>query len=118
MSVPEAAERLRTRIETDWRHYGEIAVIAHSQGCLVTRRFIADQLKARHVQPIGRMLFIAGPHMGAMLGTAARAMAWLAKGDREAARALLVESSGGGAEALAELVGLLDVTGHPWLEGL
>jgi hypothetical protein len=64
--VPECAQYLRTRIEHEWKDYGEIAVIAHSQGGLVTRRYIANQLRDRQLQRISRVLFFATPHMGAL----------------------------------------------------
>jgi hypothetical protein len=39
-----------------WKDYGEIAVIAHSQGGLVTRRYIANQLRMIGCRSIGRGL--------------------------------------------------------------
>jgi hypothetical protein len=66
--VPEAAKMLRTKLDTDWKKYTEIAVIAHSQGGLVTRRYVADQLKASLQHRIGRVLFFATPNLGALGG--------------------------------------------------
>jgi hypothetical protein len=64
--VPECAQQLRTRIDLDWKNYSDIAVIAHSQGGLVTRRYIADQIRDKRPQPITRVLYFATPHMGAL----------------------------------------------------
>jgi hypothetical protein len=65
-SVPQAAQHLRTRIDCEWRDYAEITVIAHSQGGLVFRRYLADQLRDRRPQPVRRVLYFATPHLGAL----------------------------------------------------
>ncbi len=65
-SVSEVAEYLRAQIETECRAYDEIAVIAHSQGGLVTRRYIADCYRDGRPCKIRRVLYFATPHMGAI----------------------------------------------------
>jgi triacylglycerol esterase/lipase EstA (alpha/beta hydrolase family) len=66
--VPEAAKMLRAKLDTNWKKYIEIAVIAHSQGGLVTRRYIADELMASRQHRVGRVLYFATPHLGALGG--------------------------------------------------
>src|SRR3981189_2963179 len=45
--VPISAEQLHTRLVTEWRNYDTVDIIAHSQGGLVTRRYIADRVKRK-----------------------------------------------------------------------
>jgi pimeloyl-ACP methyl ester carboxylesterase len=66
-SVAEIAQLLRTRMETDWRDYPEVAIIAHSQGGLVARRHIADCFNNEGRCRVTRVLFFATPHSGALL---------------------------------------------------
>ena len=60
-----AAEFLRTKVETEWRAYAEVALIAHSQGGLVSRRYIADCFNGDGKCRVDRVLFFATPHLGA-----------------------------------------------------
>jgi hypothetical protein len=97
--VPQCAQQLRTRIEYEWKDYDDIAVIAHSEGGLVTRRYLADQLRDKKRHPICRVLFFATPHMGALgakLGEALPGASEETKGmayDSEMLQALFIDEA-------------------------
>jgi pimeloyl-ACP methyl ester carboxylesterase len=65
--VTDIAQFLQTRMETDWCDYPEVAIIAHSQGGLVARRYIADCFNNMGRCRVRRVLFFATPHGGALL---------------------------------------------------
>ena len=65
-TVSEVAEFLHTRIETEYQNYTEIVIIAHSQGGLITRRYIADRLKFGTLKKVRRVIYFATPHSGAL----------------------------------------------------
>jgi len=44
-TVPNSAAQLHNQLAAEWRDYDTVDVIAHSQGGLVTRRYIADRVK-------------------------------------------------------------------------
>lgn len=69
--ISQVAQELRAQIETDWQNYREIVIVAHSQGGLVARRYVADQIRDKRPCPVRRVLFFATPHMGALAGAAA-----------------------------------------------
>lgn len=62
--VPAAAQMLSNRFTADWNQYDEVAIIAHSQGGLVTRRYVADEVAAYRTPRIRRVLYFATPHTG------------------------------------------------------
>jgi hypothetical protein len=67
-SVPNAAVQLHARLETEWREYDTVDIIAHSQGGLVTRRYVADRVKRKDRNRIGRVIFYDTPNMGSAIG--------------------------------------------------
>ena len=66
--VPISAERLRSRLALEWRHFDQVDIIAHSQGGLVTRRYIADCILRKDSVRIGRAIFYDTPNMGSSIG--------------------------------------------------
>jgi len=66
-SVSGVAEFLHAKINTDYSDYTEIVIIAHSQGGLIARRYIADRLKNDDpTLKVRRVLYFATPHSGAL----------------------------------------------------
>ncbi len=80
------ARMLATEIDHRYghEHYDEIAILAHSQGGLITRRYIADVLKERpETLRVSRVIYFATPNMGvlgAKLGAVGLAAATKAAG--------------------------------------
>lgn len=63
------AESLKTEIETRYAAFGDVAIIAHSQGGLIARQYIADRINAGDRLPVRRLLTFATPHLGSLLAT-------------------------------------------------
>jgi pimeloyl-ACP methyl ester carboxylesterase len=59
------ADALKTEIETRYSAYSSIAIVAHSQGGLIARWHIADQINSQRPLRIDRLLTFATPHQGA-----------------------------------------------------
>ena len=66
--VPKSAEKLHERLNAEWRSYDTVDIVAHSQGGLVARRYIADRVKGKQITRIGRAIFYDTPNMGSALG--------------------------------------------------
>ncbi|MGD9828164.1 MAG: esterase/lipase family protein, partial [Hyphomicrobiaceae bacterium] len=66
-SLPLLADDLRTTIETRYAHYGEIAIIAHSQGGLIAMRAIADAISTGQAGRVRRLLTFATPFHGSLM---------------------------------------------------
>ena len=64
-SLQTCADALKTAIETRYKDYSSIAIIAHSQGGLIARWHIADQINSGRPLRIDRLLTFATPHHGA-----------------------------------------------------
>ena len=60
-----SAEQLHAQLTTEWREYDTVDIVAHSQGGLVARRYIADRVKRKENVRIGRAIFFDVPNMGA-----------------------------------------------------
>lgn len=67
-SVPESAAKLHSELNTTWKDYDTVDVIAHSQGGLVTQRYIVDRVKSKEALRIGRAIFYDTPNVGSALG--------------------------------------------------
>jgi triacylglycerol esterase/lipase EstA (alpha/beta hydrolase family) len=63
------AESVKTEIESRYAAFGDIAIIAHSQGGLIARQYIADRINAGERLPVRRLLTFATPHLGSLLAT-------------------------------------------------
>lgn len=60
---------LKTEIETRYAEYSDIALIAHSQGGLVARYYIAERLNSSQPLRVSRLLTFATPHQGSGFAT-------------------------------------------------
>jgi pimeloyl-ACP methyl ester carboxylesterase len=63
------AESLKTEIESRYAAFGDITIIAYSQGGLIARQYIADRINAGERLPVRRLLTFATPHLGSLLAT-------------------------------------------------
>jgi ubiquinone/menaquinone biosynthesis C-methylase UbiE len=61
------AQSLKTEVEHRYADYGDIAIIAHSQGGLVARQYIADRINAGQRIPVRRLLTFGTPNQGSIL---------------------------------------------------
>jgi hypothetical protein len=68
--VPISAVLLHNKLAAECRDYDTVDVIAHSQGGLITRQYIADRVKRRENVRIGKAIFYDTPNMGSALGKA------------------------------------------------
>jgi triacylglycerol esterase/lipase EstA (alpha/beta hydrolase family) len=61
---------LKTEIENRYSDsYSDIAVLAHSQGGLVARSYIAERINSAQPLRVGRLLTFATPHQGSAFAT-------------------------------------------------
>jgi len=69
-TIDQVASDLKTKLETSYRPYKEIVIVAHSLGGLVTRRTIADILLEESQSGtrlrIKRVVYFSSPHLGAL----------------------------------------------------
>lgn len=72
-SLANVAAILKTELDNRYPGYAEIALIAHSQGGLVARYYIAERINSGQPLRAKRLLTFATPHQGAGLAT------WLSK---------------------------------------
>ena len=63
-SLPICSISLKTEIESRYPGYSDIALIAHSQGGLVARHYIAERLNSDQPLRVSRLLTFATPHQG------------------------------------------------------
>jgi hypothetical protein len=68
-SLPICAASLKTEIENRYPGYSDIALIAHSQGGLVARSYIAERLNSEQPLRVSRLLTFATPHQGSGFAT-------------------------------------------------
>jgi hypothetical protein len=72
-SLANVAAILKTELDNRYPGYAEVALIAHSQGGLVARYYIAERINSGQPLRAKRLLTFATPHQGAGLAT------WLSK---------------------------------------
>ena len=63
-SLPTVAAILKTEIDNRYKDYSDLSLIAHSQGGLVARYYIAERLKSPQPLRVSRLLTFATPHHG------------------------------------------------------
>ncbi len=68
-SLAVCATSLKTRIDNRYGDYSDIALIAHSQGGLIARSYIAERINSRQPLRVSRLLTFATPHQGSGLAT-------------------------------------------------
>ena len=71
-SLSTCATSLKTEIENRYPEYSDIALIAHSQGGLIARHYIAERLLSGQPLRVSRLLTFATPHQGSEFATLAR----------------------------------------------
>ena len=64
-SLQSCADALKTEIETRYKGYSSIAIVAHSQGGLIARWHIAERINSGRPLLVDRLLTFASPHHGA-----------------------------------------------------
>ena len=64
-SLQSCADALKTEIETRYKGYSSIAIVAHSQGGLIARWHIAERINSGRPLLVDRLLTFATPHHGA-----------------------------------------------------
>jgi pimeloyl-ACP methyl ester carboxylesterase len=68
-SLAKVAAILKTELDNRYAAYSEIALIAHSQGGLAARYYIAERLNSGQPLRVSRLLTFATPHQGSGLAT-------------------------------------------------
>jgi pimeloyl-ACP methyl ester carboxylesterase len=63
-SLASCAQILKTEIDNRYKDYSDIALIAHSQGGLIARAYIAERLNSNQPLRVSRLLTFATPHHG------------------------------------------------------
>jgi triacylglycerol esterase/lipase EstA (alpha/beta hydrolase family) len=63
-SLAACAGILKTEIDNRYPEYADIALIGHSQGGLIARAYIAEQLNSGQKLRVSRLLTFATPHHG------------------------------------------------------
>ena len=63
-SLAACATSLKTEIDNRYKDYSDIALIAHSQGGLIARAYIAERLNSGQKLGVSRLLTFATPHHG------------------------------------------------------
>ena len=63
-SLAACARFLKTEIDNRYKDHSDIALIAHSQGGLIARRYIAERLNSHQPLRVSRLLTFATPHHG------------------------------------------------------
>ena len=58
------AAELKTEIDNRYKDYSDVALIAHSQGGLIARAYIAERLNSGRKLRVSRLLTFATPHHG------------------------------------------------------
>jgi Palmitoyl protein thioesterase len=68
-SLAKIAAILKTELDNRYPTYPDIALIAHSQGGLVARYYIAERLNSEQPLRVSRLLTFATPHQGSGFAT-------------------------------------------------
>jgi hypothetical protein len=87
-ALSTVAQSLKTEIETRYATYSEIAIIAHSQGGLIARQYIANAINSGERLTVRRLLTFATPHLGSIVASLGK---WV-PGVSQQAKALALDS--------------------------
>jgi pimeloyl-ACP methyl ester carboxylesterase len=74
--IGDLAEGLRSQIEVRYPNYKRIALICHSLGGLVARKYLIEELKRGGDLRVDKLLLFAVPNNGAGLAGVARYISW------------------------------------------
>ena len=74
--IQQLAEGLKTQIENKFNEYQEIALVCHSLGGLIGRKYILEEIKSGNELKISKLLLFATPNNGAQLASIANLIAY------------------------------------------
>ena len=74
--IGDLAEGLRSQIEVRYPEYKSIALICHSLGGLVARKYLIEEVKQERRLRVDKLLLFAVPNNGAGLSVPARYISW------------------------------------------
>jgi hypothetical protein len=74
--IRDLAEGLRSQIEIRYPHYKSIALICHSLGGLVARKYLIEEVKQGKNLRVDQLLLFAVPNNGSALAGVARYISW------------------------------------------
>jgi hypothetical protein len=74
--ILDLAEGLRSQIEAQYPRYKSIALICHSLGGLVARKYLLEQVKQGKALRVDKLLLFAVPNNGSSLAGVARHISW------------------------------------------
>jgi len=74
--IPDLAEGLGTQIEQQYPEYKSIALVCHSLGGLVARKYLIDQVELGKDLRVDKLLLFAVPNNGSGLAGVARHISW------------------------------------------
>jgi hypothetical protein len=74
--IQELAAGLRSQIENRYAHYGAFALVCHSLGGLIARRYIIEEVKDKRPLRVKRLALFAVPNNGAALASIGQFISW------------------------------------------
>lgn len=74
--IRDLAEGLRSQIELRYPNYDSIALICHSLGGLIARKYLVEELKRKSKLRVDKLLLFAVPNHGAALASVASHISW------------------------------------------
>lgn len=74
--IRDLAEGLRSELEVRYPEYKSIALVCHSLGGLVARKYLVEEVKRASRLRVDKLLLYAVPHQGAGLAKAGQQISW------------------------------------------
>lgn len=74
--IRDLAEGLRSQIEVRYSDYDSIALICHSLGGLIARKYLVEEVKRKSQLRVDKLLLFAVPNRGAGLASVASHISW------------------------------------------
>jgi predicted alpha/beta hydrolase family esterase len=74
--VRDLAEGLRSQIDVRYPNYDSIALVCHSLGGLIARKYLVEEVKRGSNLRVDKLLLFAVPNNGAALASVARHVSW------------------------------------------
>ena len=74
--VRDLAEGLRSQIDVCYPNYDSIALVCHSLGGLIARKYLVEEVKRGADLRVAKLLLFAVPNHGAALASVARHVSW------------------------------------------
>lgn len=76
LRIQDLADAMATDIAARYRTDDTILIVAHSLGGLVAKRYITNQLRHGHPNPVKSVIFFATPHGGADIASLGTLLSW------------------------------------------